>query len=193
LAWLSGQHGGVPDLLWGDVRSFFDPDLMGALPDVWVADVSVDDWQAVLDLVGVSDWRSEYSVGDVVMPLPRAEQVLSRPADAECPSLRVWPAPDVLAIFRFLSEDTIDFDVDLRELQGQDRLDLLCGFFAAIGRRLRKSVLMSSEGDWEQEHPVLGFDVQADRVVLLADPSGLALYSARSTESAAARPSAFQK
>jgi hypothetical protein len=169
LAWLSGQHGRVSDLLWDDVRNFFDPDLMGTLPDVWVADVSVDDWQAVLDLVGGSGWRSEYSVGDVVMPLPRAEQVLSRPADTECPSLRVWPAPDVLAIFRFLSEDTIDFDVDLRELQGQDRLDLLCGFFAAIGRRLGKPVLMSSEGGLE-DHPVLGFDVEADRVVLLADP-----------------------
>ncbi|MBX4176963.1 hypothetical protein K3A88_19255, partial [Streptomyces geysiriensis] len=30
------------------------------------------------------------------------EAVLSRPADAECPDLRVWPAADVLAIFRFL-------------------------------------------------------------------------------------------
>lgn len=169
MAWLSGQHGGVPDLLWDDVKSFFDPDLMGPLPDVWVADASVDDWQAVLDLVGVSGWRSEYSEGEVVMPLPCAEQVLSRPADAECSSLRVWLASDVLAIFRFMSEDTIDFDVDLRELQGQERLDLLCGLFAAIGRRLGKSVLMSPEGG-AQDHPVLGFDVEADRVVLLANP-----------------------
>lgn len=33
---LGGQHGGMPDLLWDDVRNFFDPDLMGALPDVSV-------------------------------------------------------------------------------------------------------------------------------------------------------------
>ncbi|GAA4982666.1 hypothetical protein GCM10025734_04090 [Kitasatospora paranensis] len=30
------QHGGMPDLLWDDVKDFFDPDLMGALPDVCV-------------------------------------------------------------------------------------------------------------------------------------------------------------
>lgn len=77
-------------------------------------------------------------------------------------------APDVLAIFWFLAEDTIDFDVDLRELQGQERLDLLCEFFTAVGRRLGKSVLMSPKGD--REKPVLGFEVRADRMVLLAKP-----------------------
>ncbi|SNT62821.1 hypothetical protein SAMN05216276_10943 [Streptosporangium subroseum] len=158
----------MPDLLWDEVRSFFDLDLMGTLPDVWVADTSVGDWQTVLDLVEAHGWRSEYSEGDIVMPLPHAEHVLSRPTDGDCPSLRVWPAPDVLAIFRFLSKDTIDFDVDLRELQGQERLDLLCEFFSAIGRKLGKPVLMSPEGD--SDHPVLGFDVGADRVVLLATP-----------------------
>lgn len=160
----------MSELLWDDVRNFFDPDLMGRLPDAWVADTSVDDWQALLDVIGASGWGSEYFEGDVVVPLPRAEQVLSRSAAADSPSLRVWPSPEVLVIFRFLEESVIDFDVDLRELQGQERLDVLFGFFGVIGRTLGKSVFMSSEGDWDQEHPVLGFDVSADRVVLLANP-----------------------
>ncbi len=81
---------------------------------------------------------------------------------------RVWPTADVLAVFRFRADDEIDFDVDLRELQGQERLDVLCGFFLEIGRRLGKPVLMHPEGDCG--HPVLGFGVEADRVVLLATP-----------------------
>ncbi|MGY0466657.1 hypothetical protein ACW14Y_41335 [Kitasatospora sp. cg17-2] len=48
---LGVQHGGMPDLLWDDVKNFFDPDLMGALPDVCVAGTSVNGWQAVFDLV----------------------------------------------------------------------------------------------------------------------------------------------
>lgn len=162
------QHGKVSDLLWDDVRSFFDPDLMGSLPDVRVPDASVEDWSAVLDLVSASGWQFQYSVGEVVMPLPRAEEVLSRPADAECAYLLVRPIPDVRVIFHFYAADEIDFDVDLRELQGQERLDVFCGFLRAIGRRLGKPVLMDPESD--QGHPVLGFDVEADRVVLLADP-----------------------
>ncbi|MBB4987545.1 hypothetical protein [Streptomyces nymphaeiformis] len=158
----------MADLLWDDVKCFFDPDLMGSLPDVRVPDVSVEDWQTVLDLVVEKGWKCQYSEGERVLPAPRAEAVLSRPADAECPDLRVWPAADVLAIFRFHANDEVDFDVDLRELQGQERLDVFCGFLREIGRRLGKPVLMDPEGD--SGHPVLGFDVGADRVVLLADP-----------------------
>ncbi|MET9646213.1 hypothetical protein [Streptomyces syringium] len=33
------------------MKCFFDPDLMGALPDVRIPDASVEDWQAALDLV----------------------------------------------------------------------------------------------------------------------------------------------
>ncbi|MFI9630256.1 hypothetical protein [Streptomyces sp. NPDC052042] len=164
----AGQHGGAADLRWDDVSSFFDPDLMGALPDVRVPDASVEDWQAVLDLVAEKGWKCQYSEGETVLPVPRTEAVLSRPADADCPDLRVWPTADVLAIFRFHADDEVDFDVDLRELQGQDRLDVFCGFLREIGRRLGKPVLMDPEGDYG--HPVLGFDVEADRVVLLADP-----------------------
>ncbi|OEJ62296.1 hypothetical protein BGM19_34025 [Streptomyces agglomeratus] len=165
---IAGQHGGVADLLWDDVSCFFDPDLMGSLPDVRVPDCSVEDWQAVLDLVEARGWKCQFSEGETVLPLPRAETVLSRPADAECPDLRVWPTADVLAIFRFKDDEVIDFDVDLRELQGQERLDVFCGFLREIGRCLGKPVLMDPEGDYG--HPVLGFDVEADRVVLLAEP-----------------------
>ncbi|MFF0637920.1 hypothetical protein ACFYTS_36120 [Nocardia sp. NPDC004151] len=62
----------------------------------------------------------------------------------------------------------MDFDVDLRELQGQAGVDTLCDFLRTIGRRLGKPVSMYSEGS--SHSPVLGFDPAADRVVLLADP-----------------------
>ncbi len=168
MGWDAGQHGEVSELLWDDVAYFFDPDLMGALPDVRVPDTSVEDWQAVLDLIGESGWRCQYSEGDVVLPVPRAEAVLSRSADAGCPELRVWLTDEVLAIFRFCAVEEIDFDVDLRELQGQGRLDVFCGFLRMIGRRLGKPVLMDPEGD--SGRPVLGFDIERDRVVLLAEP-----------------------
>ncbi|MFJ9868291.1 hypothetical protein [Streptomyces sp. NPDC101165] len=157
----------MPDLLWDDVADWFDPEEMGALPDLRVPGASVADWQAVLDLVRDSGLRYRYEEGGSVLPLPRAAAVLSRPADAECPNLSVWPAPGTVAIFRFSSDEEIDFDVDLRELQGQERLDVLCGFLRSIGRRLEKPVLMDPEG--AHGHPMLGYDPKADRVLFLAD------------------------
>lgn len=99
-----GQHDVMPDLLGNDGENLFDPDLKGALPD----------------LVCAGGWKYQYSEGERVLPVTRAEAVLSRPADAECPELWVWLAADVLSIFRFWAVEGIDFDVDLRELQGQE-------------------------------------------------------------------------
>jgi hypothetical protein len=158
----------VSDLLWDEVRTFFDADLMGQLPDVQIRGTSVDDWQKLLDLVQSSGWVWEYLLGQEPAPLPSATEVFTRPADGEYQELHVYPAAGVLMIFRPLSADQIDFDMDVRELQGQEGVDLLCEFLTVLGHRLDKSVLMCAEGDYE--NPVLGFEVAADRVVLLAAP-----------------------
>jgi hypothetical protein len=54
------------------------------------------------------------------------------------------------------------FDPEMNER----RLDAFCAFLRAIGRRLGKSVLMSPEGF--DIVPVLGYDVDVDRVVVLS-------------------------
>ena len=150
------------------MRCFFDSDLMGLLPDVRVPNASLEDWQAVLDLVADKGWKCQYFEGETMLPVPRAEPVLSRLVGVDCTDLRVWPTADVLAIFRFHAADEVDLDVDLRELQGQERLEVFCGFLRENGRQLGKLVLMDPEGD--SAHPVLGFDAKADRVVVLAEP-----------------------
>ncbi|WP_239340919.1 hypothetical protein [Frankia sp. CiP3] len=160
----------MPGLVWEEVKDLFDPNLMGALPDVFVPDASVADWQALFHLVQARNWQWQYSEGSTDLPLPSAAAVLARPADREIAELRVWPQPGVLAIFRIMSADEIDFDVDLRELQGQLGVDALCSLLAEIGRELGKPVMMTAEGG-SQAHPVLGFDPTLDRVVTLADPS----------------------
>jgi hypothetical protein len=159
----------MSDLRWDEVKNFFDPELMGALPDVLVAGASVEDWQALFDLVQARGWQWRYSEGFMELPLPLAAVVLARPPESEIAELRVWPVPGVLAIFRIMAADEIDFDVDLRELQGQEGVGILCGLLTEIGRELAKPVIMMPEGG-SPSHPVLGFDPARDRVVALADP-----------------------
>ncbi|MEV4566183.1 hypothetical protein AB0K12_20670 [Nonomuraea sp. NPDC049419] len=91
----------MTDLRWGEAKDFFDPDSMGALPDLFVPDATVEDWQTVLDLVRACGWQWQYSQGDTVGPLPTAAEVFARTPEAETVSLRVWPVPGVLAIFWF--------------------------------------------------------------------------------------------
>ncbi|MFE5583877.1 hypothetical protein [Kitasatospora sp. NPDC056531] len=156
----------MADLLWDDhVAWLLDQAGEGWLPDMRIADTTVADWQALLDLVEEQGWAYEFIVGCFALPLPRAETVPFRRAGRVCPVLSVRPSPEVGVIFRFRSDERIDFDIDLGQLQGQEGLDVLCGFLAAIGRRLGRSVPTYSEGD--RRVPFLGYDVAADRVRVL--------------------------
>ncbi|MED7928030.1 hypothetical protein SMD20_27475 [Nonomuraea sp. LP-02] len=160
----------MPDLMWDDVKLLFDPELNGVLPDVVVERTTVEDWQLLLDLVRAQGWQYAYSAGGgEPTELPSAAGMAEAAHAGETPELRVWPINDLLLSFRMYQVESIDFDVDLRELQGQERLDVLTDVFSLIGRRLGKSVLLSAEGDLG--HPYLGFDVDADRVVLMVNPN----------------------
>jgi hypothetical protein len=130
----------------------------------------VADWQALLDLVVARGWRFEYSEGETVLPLPAAATILAREAGSECPALRVWPSAHMLMIFRFGAAEEIDFDLDLREIQGQERLDEFCGFLRAVGRHLGKPVLVDAEMGTPAEHPVFGFLTEIDRMVVINPP-----------------------
>jgi hypothetical protein len=158
----------MPDLLWDEIKGWFDPEDNGALPDVHVPGTTLEDWQAVVDLIRSKGWAYEYSMDGRVSRIPDRVGDMLCLRDVAGVALKVWPASGVLAIFRPHRPEQIDFDVDLRELQGQDPLDVLCAFMRAIGRRLGKPVVMTSEG--ADDVPVLGYDPEADQVVML--PSG---------------------
>ena len=141
---------------------------MGRLPDVWVLGVSAADRQALLDLVVARGWWHEYAEGCRVLPLPTAARVLSRPCDAEVPTLCVEPVPGFRAIFRFLSDETIDFGIDLYELQGQEGLDAFCGFLRAIGRRLDRTLFLCPEGA-DVDLAILWYEPGGDRIAVRHD------------------------
>ncbi|MGW2154547.1 hypothetical protein [Nonomuraea sp. NPDC001699] len=160
----------MPDLLWDDVKGLFDPDINGTLPDVVVEGTTVEDWQVLLELVRSQDWQYAYSLTGEPTELTSAADMVAAASAGATPEVRVWPIPEVLMIFRLYQAESIDFDVNLRELQGQERLDVLVAVLRLIGQRLGKSVLMTAEGS--PGHPDLGFDVEAGRVVLMVGPTG---------------------
>lgn len=83
----------MPDLLWDEVKQFFDPDRMGTLPDVCVPGTSPEDWQAVLDLVRSRGWSYACSEDGAAVRLPRAADMPAA-GDGVGRVLRVWPLPD---------------------------------------------------------------------------------------------------
>lgn len=159
----------MPDVLWEDIKEWFDPQENGSAPDVCVADTSVADWEALVHLVRVHGWGVKYSTGgSSTDQLPdHVEDLFARTSDALV-ELRVWPDPAIEVVFRPFTVEEIWGDLDLGELQGQERIDVLCQFLRTVGRRLGKPVVMLAEGD--PGYPLIGYQAEADRIVTLAGP-----------------------
>lgn len=79
----------------------------GALPDLFIPDATVEDWQAVLDLVTASGWRWQFEIGTTEQSLPTAASVFARRDGDETAVLKVWPQSGVLAIFRLYAETEV--------------------------------------------------------------------------------------
>jgi hypothetical protein len=160
----SGDHGLVPDLLWEDVREWFEPD--GSLLDAYVFDTTVADWQALVDFVRSRGWWFAYSEDGRPRRLPfRVEDVFARRGEMAV-LLQVRPVPEVRVNVHFFTDEEIEVDFAPEELQGQERLDLLCSFLRAVGRRLGKPVVLTPEN--LAHRPLIGYDTDADRVLAMA-------------------------
>ncbi|MGV9386520.1 hypothetical protein ACWDRB_62720 [Nonomuraea sp. NPDC003707] len=91
----------------------------------------------------------------------RVEDVLARRGEMSV-LLRIRPIPEVLVNAHFFTDAEIEVDFEPLELQGQERLDVVCAFLRAVGR-CWASRWSSPEGN--AEHPLIGYDLATDRVV----------------------------
>ena len=154
---------------WEDVAEWFDPAENGTLPDVIVPDTTIADWEALFALIRSEGWRCEYDYREERLPLPASAAEMLVPDPDGVRGLWIWPNPDLEWIVRPWSPDEIDGDVSLYEIQGQERLDVFCGFLRTVGAALGKSVLVYSEGTYDSRPPMMAYEPALDRVVFLAD------------------------
>jgi hypothetical protein len=138
------DHGRVHDLVWNDVAHYFE--VNGSLRDAYVFGVRVVDWQHVVDVARAQGWRLDYTADGSSLPLPQqVSDIFTARDDGAATTLAIWPVADIAVNTHFFTDDEIQFDFDPGELQGQDRLDVLCSFLRTIGSALNKPVVFTPE------------------------------------------------
>jgi hypothetical protein len=155
----------MSDVRWDDLRVDLDPDINGVLPDGCVRGTTAVDWNTVVALGWSRGWRMELTDNGERVPLREGEMLRFPGPDDPSVTISIWPVPDICVNFFVYSPDEINFDVDLRELQTQERLDQLCDFLRAMGRELGKPILITPEGASNALYPFMKYDPRLDRIV----------------------------
>ncbi|MET9228355.1 hypothetical protein [Lentzea sp. NPDC003310] len=138
------------ELRWDDVRGWMDPALGNDMPlhDGCVLGEVREAWRAIAELARARGWRT-----------------LGPESDGA--TYHVWPAEGFMVNF-FECHDEVVFDVDTRELQGQERLDLLAAFMRELGLEFGLSVALALEGLDPSQNAYLRYEPTSDEFVVKA-------------------------
>lgn len=139
----------MDEIAWETVRDEFAFD--GGWRDIYVLGTTIDDWQRALDAIRLAGYKLAYfrALQPIEMPMKAVEAF---PLPDECDRhLSIWFA-DVLANCHFFTVEEIEFDIDPREVKGQQELNALFGFMRCLAKATDKVVVLTPENG--QEHTI---------------------------------------
>jgi hypothetical protein len=151
---------------WRQLRSRWDEDA-GALLDCYVPNTNVDDWQTVVNAVK-NRWPWSYSEDGATTSMPEHMPDVFDRSSQVAVLWRVSLTPSVYANCHFFDVHEIEFDLDPREIVGQDALDAFCCFVQTVGRELARSVGVGVEGGPPRTPDDMRYEPSTDRVVALS-------------------------
>jgi hypothetical protein len=132
----------MDEIAWETVRDEFVFD--GSWQDIYVFGTSIADWQRMLDAIRSAGYRLTYFRTDQPTEMP-TNAGDAFPLPGECDRrLSVWFA-DVIANCHFFTVEEIEFDIDPRELRGQQELNALFGFMRYLAQATDKEAVLTAE------------------------------------------------
>ena len=129
-------------IAWETVRAEFAFD--GSWRDIYVLGTNIATWERMLDGIRAKGYNLKYSRDNRPAELPaHVAQVFAIRSESS-PLLSV-EFEGVLANCHFFAPGEIEFDIDPREVRGQERLDALIGFMHCLAEAVGKEVLQRED------------------------------------------------
>jgi hypothetical protein len=132
----------MQSLPWKTVRHEFAFD--GAWRDIFVLGTDIDGWQRMLDGLRSSHQDISYFRNSEPMELPENAEDAFSPNGEDRPLLSVRFC-GVLANSHFFTPEEIEFDIDPREVRGQERLDGVFAFMHTLADFVGHEVILCPE------------------------------------------------
>ncbi len=127
---------------WHEVKTEFEWD--GSWRDIYVLDADLEAWQKLLDFLRSSQYQLLYTDEGEAVSLPETAAKVFEGRDSFWPCLGV-EVGGLLFNCHFFTDEEIEFDLDPREVKGQDTLDVVLAFMRDIGQAVGKRVILTPE------------------------------------------------
>jgi hypothetical protein len=130
-------------MIWTEIAAELTWD--GAWRDIYVVGTTLRDWQRVLDSLHANNPKTvAFNVdGEETSFPPSAEVIFERRQEAA--TLLQVTVGNMHLNCHFFCQDEIEFDLDPRELQGEEDLDALAGFMSILANETGKPAILTHE------------------------------------------------
>lgn len=145
---------------WSDLQRDFEWD--GSWRDIYVFECGMAGWRVFWQLLQDPCYRAEYQRDGEAAELPREVDSIFAVRESATPRLSVF-LDKIPLNCHFFSIDTIELDLDPRDVSSQASLDLLLAFMRRLGRTMAKRVTLAPEN--MPERPIFRYEPERDAFV----------------------------
>ena len=133
---------------WEDYAADFDFD--GSLRDIYVLETSLPDWQIFADFLRASNYKYTFHVAGEVTNFP-VDIAKAFELRISVGALLLFEVGSVTLACHFFNDWEIEFDLDPREVKGEEQAELIFDFMNQLGRALNKEVVLTPE-NYRENH-----------------------------------------
>lgn len=134
----------------------------GSFRDLYILDVTISHWQRVVDWLHTKPYPIEFYLNDELAPLPRDISTVFEKRNEIGTLLNI----DVEGVFincHFFWPKEIEFDIDPRQVNSDQKERGITDFMRALGRLLNNEVILTPE-NW-RETALLIYLPEQDKIV----------------------------
>jgi hypothetical protein len=120
----------------------------GSLRDIYILGVTASHWQQVVDWLHTNPYPIEFYIDNERAPLPRDVSSIFERAN----EVRAFLEIDVESVFihcHFFWHKEIEFDIDPRQVDSEQKERGITDFMVALGKLLNKEVILTLE-NWQE-------------------------------------------
>ena len=148
---------------WEDIKWIFEPD--GALRDIYVQEVSIDEWKIVIKLLN-ENYKVKYGDTNQISEQYTIDYLIDQTGKIESKSAAIY-LNDIRLNCHFFLEDQIEFDIDPKEVNTIKDFELIEIFMLEISKSTDKQITLTGENN--PKFPLIKIDSNREINTILTE------------------------
>jgi hypothetical protein len=144
---------------WNEYKKEFQWD--GSRRDLYVLHTDITHWQSLIDFLHTDAYKTVFKADNKIVAMPTDIAEIFKKRD-EISMLMSIDLDGIVINCHFFTDEEIEFDIDPREINSEEKMRQVFEFMRRLGRMFQKNVILTPEN--AQELIIFKYELKTDMV-----------------------------